>query len=308
MSRRASVLRDPETAEEVSGSDLPRGLQSLFKVFGAVIAPTTAVTALAFYFAVKRQETLSRHFGIDTSVLGFSAQDYLLRGGDALFVILLFVALLGLAAVRVHQVLDERFQRARTEKWTTPTIVGMKLLGFILLVLGVIAVFEPLPFNPHFLFRSTSFGIGISLLAYGFYLDNRFVKPAMARQETSWLSSASVMLVVVIVFLSLFWTTKDLAQALGRGQAVRLESAIDTLPGVVVYSQSDLGIEAPGVVSENSPGGEATFNHRYEGLRLLVRSDDKYFLVPDDWSHDDGVTLVLPDDDSLRVEFEAGGQ
>jgi hypothetical protein len=306
MSRRASVLRDPETAKEVSGSDLPRGLQSLFKVFGAVIAPTTAVTALAFYFAVKRQETLSRHFGIDTSVLGFSAQDYLLRGGDALFVILLFVALLGLAAVRVHQVLDERFQRARTEKWTTPTIVGMKLLGFILLVLGVIAVFEPLPFNPHFLFRSTSFGIGISLLAYGFYLDNRFVKPAMARQETSWLSSASVMLVVVIVFLSLFWTTKDLAQALGRGQAVRLESAIDTLPGVVVYSQSDLGIEAPGVVSEKSPGGEATFNHRYEGLRLLVRSDDKYFLIPDDWSHDDGVTLVLPDDDSLRVEFEAG--
>jgi len=42
----------------------------------------------------------------------------------------------------------------------------------VLLLLGVVAVFQPLPFNPHFLFRSTSFGIGMALLAYGFYLDD----------------------------------------------------------------------------------------------------------------------------------------
>ncbi|MGH2750096.1 MAG: hypothetical protein ACRDK3_04380 [Actinomycetota bacterium] len=306
MSRRASILRDSGTVEEVPSSDLPRGLQSLGKVLGAVLAPTTAVTALAFYFAVKRQETLSRHFGIDTSVLGFSVQDYLLRGGDALFVILLFVALVGLAVIQLHRALVDRFQRARTERWKTPVIVGLKLLGLVLLLLGVVAVFEPLPFNPHFLFRSTSFGIGISLLAYGFYLDNRFVKPAPAIRETSWLSSVSVILIVVIVFLSLFWTTKDLAQALGRGQARRLEGSLATLPGAVVYSQRDLGVDAPGVVAEVLPGGETTFTYRYEGLRLLVRSDDKYFLIPDDWSHGDGVTLVLRDDDSLRVEFEPG--
>ncbi len=40
-----------------------------------------------------------------------------------------------------------------------------------------------------FLFRSTSFGIGMALLAYGFYLDNRFMRPATTRQEASWLST-----------------------------------------------------------------------------------------------------------------------
>ena len=306
MARRATVVRDSGTVEEVPGSDLPRGLQSLFKTLGAVIAPTTAVTAFALYFAVKRQETLARHFGIDTSVLGFSVQDYLLRGGDALFVILLFVALVGLAVIQAHRAVVERYERPRTERWEAPVIVGLKLLGVVLLLLGVVAVFQPLPFNPHFLFRSTSFGIGMALLAYGFYLDNRFMKPATTRQEASWLSSASVILIVLIVFLSLFWTTKDLAQALGRGQAVRLERSLTTLPGVVVYSQRDLGVETSGVTAEVLPGAAETFTHRYEGLRLLVRSDDKYFLIPDDWSRTDGVTLVLRDDDSLRVEFEPG--
>jgi hypothetical protein len=306
MAQRASPLRDSGAVQETQSSDLPRGLQAVFKVAGAVVAPTTAVTALAYYFAVKRQETLARYFGIDTSVLGFSVQDYLLRVGDALFIVLLFGALIGLCAIQAHRAVTGRLDYLKSRAWTDTTILGVQAVGAALLLVGLIAMFEPLPFKPHFIFRSMSFGIGISLLAYAIFVRNELLRSSTDRHAASWLSIASVVLVATIVFLSLFWTTKDLAQALGRGQARELERSLDQQPGTIVYSERDLNLDATGVTEELLPGGETAFIHRYSGLRLLIKSDDRYFLIPNDWTHDDGVTILLLDDDSIRIEFEPG--
>jgi hypothetical protein len=187
-----------------------------------------------------------------------------------------------------------------------PAILGLQAVGVLLLLIGIVAMFEPLPFNPHFVLRSTSFGIGISLLAYAVFVRNEFRRTSAGQQETSWLSVATVVLVVMIVFLSLFWTTKDLAQALGRGQALELERSLDQQPGAIVYSERDLNLDATGVTEELQPGRETAFTYRYSGLRLLVKSDDRYFLVPNGWTHRDGVTILLRDDESLRIEFEPG--
>jgi hypothetical protein len=281
-----------------------RNLRALVSILGAAAAPPAVVVALAYYFAVKRQQTLALHFGIDTSVLGYSTKDYLLRGGDALFLALLFASLTGLVAIAAHVALTRHAEATWPAARLRATSVALEVVGAVLLVIGLVAVFEPLPLN--IVVRSLSFGVGIVLLAYGVYFGGRVRGAGFFHQtgprELDPLLVTSLALIGVVVFLSVFWATKDLAQALGRGQARRLERSLSTQPGAIVYSERRLYL--PGVSEAALSGGGYRF--RYTGLRLLVRSAGKYFLIPDGWSRASGVVVVLRDDESMRVEFTRG--
>jgi hypothetical protein len=52
-------------------------------------------------------------------------------------------------------------------------------------------------------------------------------------------------------------------------------------------------------------GDESRYAYRYDGLYLLQRSGDKYFLVTNVWENGEwaGRLVVLPDDDTIRLEF-----
>jgi hypothetical protein len=113
--------------------------------------------------------------------------------------------------------------------------------------------------------------------------------------------------VAALIFLSLFWTTKELAQALGRGQAQVLEANLATRPGVVVLSERRLGLDGPGV-DEQVLSGEAAYSFLYSGLRLLVHSGDQFFLLPAGWTHGEGNAIVLGDTQGVRIEFTPGGR
>jgi uncharacterized membrane protein len=139
-----------------------RNLSALVSIAGAAAAPPALVVALAYYFAVKRQETLALHFGLDTSVLDYSTQDYLLRRGDTLFLVLLFVSLTGLGAIAAHIALTRYAEVNWSDARLRGTSVALELVGAVLLIIGLVAVFEPLPVND--LVRSLSFGVGIILL------------------------------------------------------------------------------------------------------------------------------------------------
>jgi hypothetical protein len=107
--------------------------------------------------------------------------------------------------------------------------------------------------------------------------------------------------------LSLFWAMSEYAGALGRGRAERLEAGLSSRPSVVVFSKERLNLSAPAVEETALAGSESSFRFSYSGLRLLIRSGGKYFLLPDGWTRDTGVAVVLPDTDELRFEFAPGG-
>jgi len=52
------------------------------KIFGSLLAPTTVLTALLFYFGVRHATYFCEWFGVHYSVLGLSAPDYLIRSAD----------------------------------------------------------------------------------------------------------------------------------------------------------------------------------------------------------------------------------
>jgi hypothetical protein len=111
-----------------------------------------------------------------------------------------------------------------------------------------------------------------------------------------------------LVALSGFWGMSIYADALGRGRAMALGAAVrEELPAVRVYSERSLGLADAVAHVDRLTGPDERYPHRYSGLRLLVQSGGKYFLVPDGWTRESGTLIVLPDTPDIRVEFSPGG-
>src|SRR4051794_16247810 len=64
-------------ADDLAATDaLPR----LFKVFGGIIAPTSLLTGLLFYFGRSRAAGYYRYFHVNSTVLDLTTNDYLFSG------------------------------------------------------------------------------------------------------------------------------------------------------------------------------------------------------------------------------------
>ena len=48
---------------------------------------------------------------------------------------------------------------------------------------------------------------------------------------------------------------------------------------------------------------QAGYRFRYDGLKLLPQSGDQYLLLPATWSRRNGVAILVPRNDSLRLEL-----
>lgn len=79
------------------------------------------------------------------------------------------------------------------------------------------------------------------------------------------------------------------------------------LPRVTAFSSSPLGIEAPGVREQPIAGGPApgtgAARYRTTGLRFLVSSGGRMFLLHDGWKPRTGTVIVVPDNEQLRWQF-----
>jgi len=250
------------------------------------------------------------YFGIDVGALDFSVQDYLLRSADALFVPVGTAAVVALGAVWLHAhaigQLADRTRRARLRVITrAAVIVGGGLFAF-----GAVSVFQRLPFSPHYLFPSASPGIGIALVAYALHMlgrvdaaeGSRRIVPAVDARSRA----ATIALVALLIVLSSFWTASTYADALGRGRSMRYAATLSVRPHVTVFAPKRLDIKADGVVERRLSGQHLAYRYRYSGLRLLIRSGDKYFLLPEGWTRSTGAAIVLADSSDYRFEFGAG--
>ncbi len=74
-------------------------------------------------------------------------------------------------------------------------------------------------------------------------------------------------------------------------------------PGVVLFSERSLSQTAPGVREVRCKDPQAGYRLRHDGLKLLPHSGDQLLLLPERWSRRDGVAILIPRNDSLRLEL-----
>jgi hypothetical protein len=94
--------------EEQAPEPLTSGLPQLFHLLGTVVAPTTLLTLLLFYFGWAHAYYFYDYFGVNSTLLGLTTRDYVQRAADGLFIPMMAVACAGLLALWAHSLLRAR--------------------------------------------------------------------------------------------------------------------------------------------------------------------------------------------------------
>lgn len=290
-------VRQPAAPVEPAFSGLPQVLRLL----GVIAAPTTLLTSLLFYFGWSYAYWFFDYFGVSSTLLGLTTRDYVMRSVDGLFVPMTVVACAGLLVLWGHAML-----RARLVVGTRPPLVlpVVMVAGIALAGAGILSVFTRTVLDRYLAVPPLILAFGVVLLAYAVQL-RRSLSAVEGRPagRPQWVAVVEWAAVFVLVGLSLFWAANDYSAAVGRSRARQLVAELPTYPDAVVYSNRSLSIAARGVREVRCHDTEAAYRFRYDGLKLMLQSGDQYLFLPKAWSPTDGVAILMPKSDSLRLEF-----
>ncbi|WP_305789881.1 hypothetical protein [Symbioplanes lichenis] len=265
-------------------ADGTTALVRFLELAGLVATPFATLGGLLYYFGWVRTNAVFGHFGIDASLVAYTPQDYLLRSAGVAFrpcAALLAGAALALA---VHRLMTRLGPAA---------LIELGLAGLVVTAAGLAVLFgrdrETDPLHA----------------AVGLVAGALLIELAASRWPGAEGEPAERILrrgiVAGLVVVGLFWAFSVYAQRTGERVAVSL--AAGSLAEATVLSVDDLGLAGAGIRHTRS-GGASAFPHRYDGLRLLVYRNDRWFLLPRDWRSGAPVpAVVLRDDDRVRVEL-----
>jgi hypothetical protein len=287
-----------EGAAAGAGAPLP---ESLAKVLGTIVAPTSLATALLYFFGWSHAYWFFHYLGVDSSLLGFGTTDYLMRSADALFVPMTVAAIGVLAALWGHTLLRARLAAGARPRLLRSLLPAMAGTGLILMAGGLWSAVAPPTFLSHTIgLAPFCLAGGVCLLVYTSRLRTLVAgtpPPGPMVHAFEWA------MVLVLVGLSAFWAEVDYSAAAGQTRARMFVAELPTQPPVVLYSEKNINLTGPGITMTRCHDPKAAFPFRYDGLRLVTQPGDQYLLLPARWSPHDGVAILLPRTDTVRLQF-----
>ncbi len=296
----------PTGAPGPAGGDPAAGLPQLTRILGTIVAPTTLLTSLLFYFGSSHAFWFFNYFGVNSTLLGLTTRDYVKRSLDGLFVPMVVVACAGLLFLWGHAMLRTRLAAGSRPRVLQVLVPAMAAVGLVLGAAGLWSVFTPTPLTRHLVTAPLSLAFGVLLLVYAVHLWRLLTatdEKAGRAAGPQWAAVAEWAAVFVLVGLSLFWAANDYSAAVGRSRARQVVAELPTYPSAVVYSERSLSLHAPGVRETRCHDPNAAYRFRYDGLKLVLQSGDQYLFLPEGWSPSNGVALLMPRNASLRLEF-----
>ncbi|MGZ0152195.1 hypothetical protein ACXJJ3_34415 [Kribbella sp. WER1] len=275
-------------------------LQAVLSVLTTLGPPLTIATTLMIYFGWARTDTQARAMGLDVSLFGFSAQDYVMHSISSLYLPLLVVASLALSGLAVHRRIGAALRRpdARPVLRTSARVALIAGLVAIAVAVVLAAVLR----SGVQLFAPLVVAIGTVVAAYGAWLRNA-TGDSTPEVLPVWHRALRMLLIGGVVTAALFWAVSDYATIVGRGYALQIQAGVSQLPRVTAISTTALGVRGPGVVETPVVQGGKVLYYRTTGLRLLAGSGGRMFLLHDGWTLGRGTVIVLPDSDQIRWQF-----
>jgi len=323
---------DPEPGSTLAGTLIRERLWAAANVIG----PTTVVTTLLFYFGYVATTARFGYFGVYLNMVDLSLQEMLLYGVEVVYPPLIVLAIICLVVIAAHTAVRWMLSSPARDAVTGWVGVFAALAGLLAFIRGIVGLLIPDVARTEAIATTpTSLGCGALALAYGLWLlrvigirwDRRRARrdesgedppapPAtrLSSELADWLESPAVSRisryalawVAVIVIAGSFWTANSFAAAYGRGRALEDAGSLPSRPEVVLYTKDPLPDLPDGVQQTKLPdSSKDSFRFRYRGLRLLVESNGRLFLVPGQWTAGTSRTLVVPYDDTVRIDLMA---
>jgi hypothetical protein len=261
-----------------------------------VVGPTSVLTALLYYFGWTRTHTFYAYFGIDADAIGLTPVDYFLRSADALWTPLVVVTVVVLLAGVVRRIAGLVSVNGRARRAGPALRIVLVLAGVALLVMTTVGILGH-AFLGYLVVAPLCLIGGVLLLAAAWHVPGR---QAASTRDDGVLRAVFWMLVV----LACFWATAAFAEQLGTGRAAHQEAEhFAEFPDVILYSKNRLAVDPSGVREQVLAAGYVPYRYRYDGWKLMARSDDRMVLMPATWSTDNAYALLLPVGSDALVEF-----
>lgn len=272
------------------------------KVFSSILAPTTVLTALLFYFGTQHANAFCRWFGVHYSVLGLSVPDYLVRASDGMTVPVTAVAATGLATLWTYRLLETRLSPRLWRTLLHRAVPVLALAGIALVGLGLTGLLVP-----SLLYRFPGLpGLCIAVGFVLFPLADRLHQIRTGRRSSPAAAVVQWTFTFVLVTVGAFWSVTDYSAAVGELRAYEYEVALPTMADTALFSSKDLGLRARGV-RMTACVADARYRFRYDGLVLVLQSNGTSLLLPREWNRSDGVAILLPNSADTRLEFAPSG-
>ncbi|WP_435593734.1 hypothetical protein [Nocardia sp. bgisy118] len=298
----------------------PSPLKSALTLAGALASQAAVLVPVLYYFGAVYTRAWYGYFGIDSGLLGYSITDFLRRSITPTFwpVVLGMVMVLILVASRDVPLLLARRTRNETRAlriW----YVAMLALGVAALAVAPIIRLTAVPswFPPNNYLLPGSLVVGSVLLGYVITLRSSNPglwqtppSPGLLPPRPRPTNQSSTIVIMIALFTlglaGLMWITGAYASDQGLTDARNLaRSQFADQPSVVVFSVDRLAILGTGVeVGEIDIPGEK-YRFYYGGVRLLDRTADAYFVIPQQWEARRDRVFIIPRADTIRIDLDA---
>ncbi|GAB3451671.1 hypothetical protein [Actinophytocola sediminis] len=266
----------------------------------ALVGPVTLLSGILYYFGYVSARSFYAYFGISLSILEFSPASYLVRSADTFFRPVATVLVVILAVYGGHRLLAHYLGRAGPRR-VRLICLAVLAVGVALGALGVAGLYG----WALGLVSPLSLACGGLLVEYALLLLARHGKPV---GQVAHLVGSGVYLrrglLAALVLTAVFWAVTTLAQRRGADNAELTELTLVLQPQAVVYSDRDLHLPGPGVGRTVLDDGAGSYRFRYNGLRPLLHANDRWFLLPVHWRHDNGSTVIVLPDEPGRVRVD----
>jgi len=279
-----------------------------------ITSHTAAISAVLFYFGWVRTHAIFDSFGIDTTLLGYSAPDYVLRSVDVAFPPLIGAGCVALMLLGVHRVVIspmlKRSKRDRIWHILRRAVRAAQACAIILVMLTVAGIlFWNQLGAPLGIMLPLSLTAASILLYYTTYL--KFHYPTVLGKTPTASGNAECHLqgsaFLTVGLLASLWAVVLYANQVGAQIAANWAANLRAEPAVVLYSVDRVALTGPGVETEPINQQGTKYHYQYSGLRLLVRANDKFILFPMNWQRGRDRIMFIKDDQSVRVDIIPGG-
>ncbi|MEV6907390.1 hypothetical protein [Amycolatopsis sp. NPDC051071] len=260
----------------------------------AIVSQTTILVALLYRIGWIRANATADYFGLDVTLLGLAPSDYLQRSLNSL-VRPLLVFLLGTI---VFYAIAPRLARSRG-RFAERALRTARPVGGVLLLVGVLGVLvDVTPEWPEAALPPLAIFAGAGTLGYVTHL----ARSRAGRESGSHLLSVTLL---GLSLIGLLLTVERYAEHVGRTIAVNDAQALLTRPEIRLHSTRKLDISGTGISLGYDASPEQDFHYRYDGLRLLVYSNNRFVLVSRQWEHGKSKVFIVKDNDSVRIDVTA---
>jgi hypothetical protein len=284
---------------------------------GGIVAPTTVVTALLVWFGYVGTRARFQYFGVDLDLTDLSNQDLVLYGLEVVYVPAAGIALATLVAVASHAAVAWMLTEPGRRTAGLMVASAAAVVGALLLARATIGVLVPHVAREEVPGTTPlSLAAGPALIGYATWIALRALRHGAGESAgarfAEWSDGATgkrlrrVALAAVggLVVAGLFWASNSFAAAFGASRGYDDATHLPGRPEVVIDTKEPLVALPPGVTQQRLNG--SAFHYRYRGLRLLLESGGRLFLVPARWTTQ-GKALVVPYDADIRLQLVPAG-